>query len=132
MTIREVEFKEIQGWDAWAEKYKPKKNHFRSDGEYAFETYGDEVAYIKSLDPKYVWTWIDGDMSSLLIAGVAFVNRLSYYVCEVPWTDEDEYALLSVEAECSCYNEEGYPNGEWGDEDCDKCEGYGYVTEYVG
>ena len=132
MTIREVEFKEIQGWDKWAEKYKPVKNHFKNSGEYAYDTYGEEVEYIKTVDPKYVWTWVQGDMSDLIITGMAFVNRLSYYVTEVPWTDEDEYALLSVEAECSCYNEEGYPNGEWGDEDCDKCEGYGYVTEYVG
>lgn len=133
MTIREVEFKEIQGWDKWAEKYKPVKNHFsKDDNNYTFETYGDEVEFVKSHDQHYIWTWVDGDMSSLVVAGYHFVNRIGYHISEIPWTDEDEYVLLSVEAECSCYNEEGYPDGEWGDVDCDKCEGYGYVTEYVG
>ena len=132
MTVREVEFKEIQGWDKWAEKYKPIPNKFSKHNELMYETFGEELEFIKTVNNAHVWTWVQGDMSDLIVAGISFVNRLGYYVTEVPWTDIDEYVLLSVEVECSCYNEEGYPNGEWGDEDCDKCEGYGYVTEYVG
>ena len=124
---------EIQGWDAWAKKYKPLKNHLsKSDNEYMFETFGEEWEYIKGANTAHVWTWVDGDMSSLIIAGMAFVNRLGYYITEVPWTDTDECVLLSVEQECDCYREDGYPNGEWGDLDCDKCEGAGLYTEYVG
>ena len=133
MTIREVEFKEIQGWNAWAEKYKPIKNKFSTDpNHHMFETYGEELEFIKAQNPNCIWTWVTGDMSDLIITGMAFVNRFGYYVTEVPWTDEDEYVLVSVEVECECYNEEGYPNGELGDENCSQCEGYGLVTEYVG
>jgi hypothetical protein len=72
-------------------------------------------------------------MSDLIVAGYHYVNRLGYYITEIPWEDEDDYALLSVEVECECYNEEGYEdnNGEYGRADCPECEGYGMVTKYV-
>jgi hypothetical protein len=120
---------EIQGWDTWAEKYKPKPNKFsKQPDELMYETFGQEVEFVQAQDPRHVWTYVDGDMSSLLLAGYHYVNRLGYYVTEIPWEDDNEYALLSVEKECECYDEE---SGE-GKEDCLHCEGYGLVTEYVG
>ena len=127
------------------EKYKPVINHL---DKYAgpnnvtrmFETYGPEVEYVQSRHEKYVWTWVDGDCSSLLLAGYHYVNRLGYYVCEEPWETGMEQVLLSVEVECECYDEEAYattlPNGveilESGDPNCEHgCEGQGYRTEYV-
>lgn len=125
--------KEYQGWDEWEDKFRPKKNHIRNDDTLDYETYGEEYDYIKTLDPRYVWTNVQGDMSDLIVAGVAYVNRLSYYVCEVPWEDEDDYCLVSVETECECYDEDRLENGgEYGDPDCKECEGYGLVTKYVG
>ena len=127
---------EYQGWAEWEAKFKPKQNHLSKFECKMYETYGEEYDYIKSLDPKYVWTNVQGDMSDLLVAGVAWVNRLSYYVCEIPWEDEDDSVLLSVEEECECYSEDEeileQRNDEWGDPECEKCEGYGYVTNYVG
>jgi hypothetical protein len=96
-----------------------------------FETYGEELDFVCTQDNKYVWTWIQGDMSDLIVAGYHYVNRLGYYITEVPWDDEDDYALLSVEVECECYNEDGYEDGEFGLADCPECEGYGLVTKYV-
>lgn len=119
---------EILGWDAWAEKYKPIKNTIKPSNELMFETYGEELEYIQSLDERFVWTSVQGDMSDLIVAGYAYVNRLSYYVTEIPWDDENQYVLISVEKECECYN---YDTDE-GNEDCKVCEGYGLVTEYVG
>jgi hypothetical protein len=119
---------EILGWEAWEEKYKPIQNKFRDYSEHMFETYGEEVEFVQSQDPRYVWTNVQGDMSDLIVAGYAYVNRLCYYITEVPWESEDEYVLLSVEKECECYN---YDTDE-GSEDCKICQGYGLVTEYVG
>lgn len=132
-----MEFREIEGWEAFEKEFKPKKNHLVPTNGYNYETYGDEVAYIKSLDPKYVWTWVEGDMSSLLVNGMAYVNRFSYHVCEVPWDENVDYqVLLSVETECDCYDEDEdvmeTRGGEYGDPACTKCEGYGMYTEYVG
>ena len=130
MEITRVEdtSREYQGWSEWEARFKPKQNHFRDHEERMFETYGEEWEYIQSLDPKYVWTNVQGDMSDLLIPGVAYVNRLCYYVCEIPWENEDDVCLLSVERECECYD---YETDE-GKPDCEICQGYGLVTEYVG
>jgi hypothetical protein len=129
-------YRQILGWDAFEKEFKPKQNHLVPSNNYNFETYDEEWEYIKSLDPHYVWTWVDGDMSSLLVAGVAWVNRISYHVCEIPWQDDTDYeVILSVEVECECYSEDEdvmeSRNGEYGDPDCQICEGYGYRTEYV-
>ena len=124
---------EIQGWSAWVEKYKPIKNTIVPTNDIMFETYGDEWEFIKSQDPRYVWTNVQGDMSDLIVAGVAYVNRLSYYVTEVPWEDENDYVLVSVETECDCYDEDRLESGDGdaGDPNCPECEGYGLVTKYV-
>jgi hypothetical protein len=129
-----MSYTEYQGWNEWETKFKPIKNQFRDPQheEVAFETYGEEWEFVKAQDPKYVWTNIQGDMSDLIVAGFAFVNRLQYYITEIPWENEDDYVLLSVEEECECYNEEGYEDGESGDINCLECEGYGHVTKYVG
>ena len=132
-------------WNEWEEKYKPIKNHLDKYGNgesLMFETYDAELEYVLSVDPKRVWTFVDGDCSSLLVAGVHVVNRLGYYVCEEPWETGNEQVLLSVEVECECYNEDGYEipysnpelgtYTEYGDPDCQLgCEGQGYRTEYL-
>jgi len=133
IVIPEPTHTEYQGWDKWAEKFKPIHNHFSNDPDQdMFETYGEEVDYVTKADNKYVWTWIQGDMSDLIVAGYHYVNRLGYYITEVPWEDEDDYALLSVETECECYDEDREDNdGEFGAKDCPECDGYGLVTKYV-
>jgi hypothetical protein len=134
MTIKPIEipepaYIEYQGWSAWEQKFKPIKNHFRNDpDETMFETYGEEVEFITKADNKYIWTYIQGDYSDLIVAGYHYVNRLGYYISSVPWENEDDYVLLSVQEECECYDEK---EGE-GKDDCDECEGAGYVTNYVG
>ena len=135
--MTETPYTEYQGWTAWETKFKPIKNHFRDPQheEIMFETYGEELEFVKAQDPKYVWTNIQGDMSDLIVAGFAFVNRLHYYVTEVPWEHEDDYVLLSVDVECECYSEDDdvmeSRDGEYGNPDCEDCEGNGFVTKYV-
>ena len=122
-------------FDAWVEKYKPIKNTITeypdTSAEYGmFETYGAEVEFVKAQDPRNIWTYLDGDLSTLIVQGFSYVNRVGYYVCEVPWTDgEPDFAMISVETECVCYRSDN--DGEWGDSACTICEGSGYATEYV-
>jgi hypothetical protein len=128
---------EILGYSAWADKYKPIPNKFsKQPDDIIFETYGEEVEFIQAQDPKYVWTNVQGDECDLIVAGYAYVNRLSYYITEIPWENEEDYVLISVENECECYSDEEdvliKRNDNWGDPDCEKCEGSGYVTNYVG
>jgi hypothetical protein len=128
---------EILGYSAWADKYKPITNKFsKQPDDIIFETYGEEVEFVQAQDPRYVWTNVQGDECDLIVAGYAYVNRLSYYITEIPWENEEDYVLISVENECECYSDDEdvliKRNDNWGDPDCEKCEGSGYVTNYVG
>lgn len=89
--------------DAWELQYKPIKNHIDTDSSWGgimFETFDKEVEYVWNIvqtkGENYVWTWIDGDGDSeessgtFLISGFHHVNRIGYFVCEVPWTTFEE------------------------------------------
>jgi hypothetical protein len=124
---------QYQGWNEWEDKFKPIKNDLVADpDQQMFETYGEELDYVLSIDNNRVWTYVQGDMCDLILAGYHLVNRIGYYITEIPWQNEDDYVLLSIEEECVCYNEDGYEDGETGDINCLECEGYGHVTKYVG
>lgn len=75
--------------------FKPVKNHLDSNAPYdecMFETYGDEVAFVKAQPKDRVFTLLTGDDGSKLyiVPGWHFVNRMGYFVTEVPWTKADE------------------------------------------
>lgn len=123
-------------WDTWVEKYRPIPNPIASspavDDVLMYETYGEELELIKQTNPNNIWTMVDGDMSTIILAGWHFVNRIGYYITEVPWTDERETVLISVEVECECFDQDRYDEGEEaGDPECNQCEGYGLRTEYL-
>ena len=46
-----------------------------------FETYGQELEFVRQQNPRAVWTLIDGeDGDQFLVSGVCFVNRIGYLV----------------------------------------------------
>jgi hypothetical protein len=75
-------------FDTWCETYKPIKNHIDKDSSFngeMFETYGDEVAFVKQQDPSYIWMYGDGDDGgSYIWSGWHFVNRIGYFITSVP------------------------------------------------
>jgi hypothetical protein len=81
-----------QELDAWEEKYQPLKNHIDNDGFWEndkFETYGEELDFVRAQDPRYVWTLVDGDDGNLYIVnGYHLVNRLNYFVTNLPFEGE--------------------------------------------
>jgi hypothetical protein len=75
-----------QELDAWEAKYKPVTNHF--DGTDKFETYGEELEFVRAQDPRCIWTLVDGDDGNLYIVdGYHLVNRINYFITEVPFED---------------------------------------------
>ncbi len=79
--------------DEWEATYKPIYNHIDKNASFQdetgqgimFETYGDEVAFVKSQDPAKIWMYGDGDDGgSYIWSGWGFVNRLGYFITEVP------------------------------------------------
>lgn len=82
---------ELEAWDA---KYKPVTNQFaQPQGEFGdefvedkFETYGEELDFVRAQDPRCIWTLVDGDDGNLYIVdGYHLVNRINYFITEVPF-----------------------------------------------
>jgi hypothetical protein len=74
--------------DEWAATYKPIKNHIDTnasfDGE-MFETYGEELDFVKAADEDRIWMYGDGDDGgSYIWNGWHFVNRIGYFITSVP------------------------------------------------
>jgi hypothetical protein len=81
------DFLEIS-FDDFFEHYKPIKNHIEPNSSFdgcMFETYGEEVEFVKSQDPAKIWMYGDGDNGDGYIwSGWGFVNRIGYFITEVP------------------------------------------------
>lgn len=79
--MREIEY------DVWWDTYKPITNDHGDIRIY--ETYGADLEFIQSIiEDNRVWTWVDSGDYSVITNGAMFVNRLCYYVTELPWLDE--------------------------------------------
>ena len=76
--------------DAFAAIFRPKRNHLDEHASYdwsdgfgtLFETFGEELAYVRSQDPFYIWTLVECDGILFVISGFHMVNRLGYFVTE--------------------------------------------------
>ena len=80
-----------------SDRYRPIQNP-RTDGSWggAFhETFGDDLATVRKAEPAHrVWTLVETDGQLAIIAGMHFVNRLGYFITEVPWgTGEEEVEI---------------------------------------
>jgi hypothetical protein len=75
----------------WENKYEPITNHLDSDASFEgmmFETYGDELEFVKAQTNNRIWTFQDGDYGDLIITnGYHLFNRIGYFVTRVPWED---------------------------------------------
>lgn len=78
-------------YEDWIDKYKPITDKFGSVR--SFETFGEDFEAVKKAGPTYVWTWLDGGDYSIICNGIGWVNRLVYYICEVPWAEGEEIQI---------------------------------------
>lgn len=88
--------------DKWQATYKPIGNTLDSNASWQdengvgimYETYGEEQAFVFSMDYHNVWTLIDGDNgNTYIINGRAFVNRIGYFITPLPWKDDEEFSI---------------------------------------
>ena len=77
--------------EEWFNTYKPIKNNLVESSSFdghMFETYGEEVEFVKAQDENRIWMLGDGDDGGMYIwSGWGFVNRIGYFVTEVPFPD---------------------------------------------
>jgi hypothetical protein len=92
--------------EEWFDTYKPILNHIDNNASfdgYMFETYGDEVEFVKSQSPANIWMFGDGDDGGLYIwNGWGYVNRLGYFITEVPCPDGLTIQVQVGEPDLTC------------------------------
>jgi hypothetical protein len=130
--------------EEWFDKFKPIPNHIDenasfSDGDngYMFETYGEELDFVKSQEPNRIWTYCDGDdRGTYIFEGMRIVNRIGYFVTAVPFDANKAYQIqISNDDVYICPN----CDEEWEDEaaalhydkfeDLEKCAGCATIEE---
>ena len=84
-------------FDEFVETYKPITNHIDKNASFdglMFETYGDEYEFVKQSNEKHIWMYGDGDDGgSYIWNGFHYVNRLGYFITEVPAPSEEECVI---------------------------------------
>jgi hypothetical protein len=97
--------------EEWEATYKPIYNHIDSNASFQdesgqgimFETYGDEVEFVKSQSPANIWMYGSGDDGGTYIwNGWGFVNRLGYFITEVPCPDNLTIQVQVNEPDLTC------------------------------
>jgi hypothetical protein len=107
-------------YDEFCDHYKPTENTLTGNGN-AFETYGAEQDLVFATDEKFVWTEVDGDGGCYIIAGRHYVNRIQYYICEVPWDDDNQEVVVQLYKDCdTCGCTGGYGTMDDGS-NCPEC-----------
>jgi hypothetical protein len=91
-------------YEDFIQTYKPITNHLDLNASfdgYMFETYGAEVEFVKKADPAHIWTYGDGDDSgSYIWNGWHFVNRLGYFITELPCPPD---TVIQIQISIPCY-----------------------------
>ena len=53
-----------------------------------FETYGEELAFVRSQNPQTIWTLVNGDDGNQhILSGYHLVNRIGYLISTIPFPD---------------------------------------------
>ena len=80
-------------YNEWFEEYKPHLNHFTSSPDndnFIFETFGEELKYVKQQNNKNIWTEISRENEEFwIIPGYHFIDRIGFYITEKPWENEN-------------------------------------------
>lgn len=78
--------------------FKPILNHLdinAAENGCMFETYGEELEFVRKANPKTVWTVMTDDSGEVCISnGYHHVNRLGYLITEVEFDGQDEYLIV--------------------------------------
>lgn len=81
--------------DAFATLFRPMANHLNPHASFdwgagygtLFETYGEEVQYVRAQNSRKIWTLCSGDGGDFVTSGFHYVNRLGYFITEMAVPD---------------------------------------------
>ena len=111
-------------FEEWEKTYKPINNHIDDNASFdgiMFETYGEEVDYVKSMNPNKIWMYGDGDDGGGYIwSGWGFVNRIGYFITEVPCPENTTIQIQVDESPEECDNCGVFIYNEEDDHECEE------------
>jgi hypothetical protein len=88
------------------EQFKFMVNNYDENASFdglMFETYGDEVEYVKTKPHDRIWMYGEGDDGGLYIwSGWGFVNRIGYFISENPVPDNTTIQIMVAEPDLTC------------------------------
>jgi len=88
------------------EQFKFMVNNYDENASFdglMFETYGDEVEYVKTKPHNRIWMYGQGDDGGLYIwSGWGFVNRIGYFISEKPFPDNTTIQIMVGEPDLTC------------------------------
>lgn len=87
-------------YEEFVNTYKPRQNPYINApfNGCMFETYAQEHAYIKTVKDNHIWTLINAE-GLWILPGYRFVDRLGYFVTDIPWEDQN----IEVDVEIKKY-----------------------------
>lgn len=90
-------------YDEFFDQYRPVVNHLQVDAPWdgcLFETFGEELKHVTETHQKThsVWTMIEDGNVFVTIPGFWMVNRMGYFITEVPWSIDEFHELEITEA----------------------------------
>lgn len=118
-----------QTFESWLEEFKPIKNHLDENASFQnendegimFETFGDEVSFVKKQDPRCIWTYGNGDDGGGYIwNGWHIVNRIGYFITEVPCPENTTIQVQVDESPVECDTCGVYIYNEEDDHECEE------------
>ena len=83
--------------DEFDQQYPLVTNHINPNASWVigdgpgclFETYCEELDFVRSQDPRTIWTFVDGDDGNqYVISGYHLVNRIGYLISTVPFPED--------------------------------------------
>ena len=92
-------------WEQFIERFKPIKNHLDSNAScdgLMFETFDEEYAFVVAKhaeNPNLVWTYLDCDGGTAIVSGWHYVNRIGYFITELPATQGEEFQIFEPDEE---------------------------------
>ena len=118
----------ILTYEQWEATYQPMPNSIVEDDNFGYETYGEELEYVKLQNDHNIWTELDGDDGVSILNGFYVVNRIKYYITKTAWRDCDNLEVhICKFVICDCFNVET----DEADADCDQCGGDGTYTDWM-
>lgn len=76
-------------YDEWVERYHPRINPHADYGFEGtlFETFAPDLHTVQAnMGKRIVWTLLDHDT---IVSGFRFVNRVGYFITEIPYQNEE-------------------------------------------